>query len=365
VHDETRKSYLDGARGVAASVVFFGHLSMALAKAIWVFNGNAAVCIFFVLSGYVLSDLVQRSPLSFPAQAARRYARLVGPMLITSTFAWALLALGAYRNAEAAAVTGSDWLASWYRFAPSFVGMIWEMIYGVFAVGESHYNCNLWTMRPELIGSLYVFLIGAAVPFRGGRALCYAVLGAWYWPDYVVLFSIGALLREFEAEIGSMMRWASFKAALTAIGLFFCIATEKWLAMLHFPQLDMVRRHMFAAVLIVLCVLTWGTLQRVLNSALGQWLGRISFTLYLVHIPIICSLTSWLVLALPAPLALPGAAAITVIVVFLTSTLANAFVDEIPTRGSRAIGYGFQRVLVRHGTHSRDTGRALTRLRVK
>ena len=265
-------------------------------------------------------------------------------MVVTSTFAWALLALGAYRNVNAAAVTGSDWLASWYKFEPSFPGMIWEMIYGAFSSGRYRYNCNLWTMRPELIGSLYVFLIGTIVPFRGWRALCYVALGAWYWPDYIVLFSIGALFREFEAELGSFMRWAGVKAGLAAIGLFFCIATEKWLAMLHFPQFDMVHLHMFAAVLIVLCVLTWDFLQNILSSALGRWLGRISFTLYLVHIPIICSLTSWLVLTLPAPLSLPGAAAITLVVVFLISTFTNVFVDEIPTRGSRTVGNGIQRL---------------------
>jgi peptidoglycan/LPS O-acetylase OafA/YrhL len=60
------------------------------------FNGNAAVCIFFVLSGYVLADLSQRSELTFPAQALRRYIRLVGPILLTSTFAWGLLALGLF-----------------------------------------------------------------------------------------------------------------------------------------------------------------------------------------------------------------------------------------------------------------------------
>src|ERR1700726_1622243 len=52
--------------------------------------GNAAVCVFFVLSGYVLTDLSQRSELTFPAQALRRHVRLVGPILLTSTFAWAL-----------------------------------------------------------------------------------------------------------------------------------------------------------------------------------------------------------------------------------------------------------------------------------
>jgi len=67
---EGRKAYLDGLRGCAACVVFFAHILIALNSQLnALFNGNAAVCVFFVLSGYVLTDLARRSGLSFPAQA--------------------------------------------------------------------------------------------------------------------------------------------------------------------------------------------------------------------------------------------------------------------------------------------------------
>lgn len=353
MRDGDRRDHLDGTRGVAACVVFFGHLSIALTNAIWIFNGNAAVCIFFVLSGFVLAELVQRSPLSFPAQATRRYVRLLGPMLITSTLAWGLLVLGAYRNIDAAEVTGSAWLASWYHFEPSFSGMVREMAYGAFASGESIYNCNLWTMQPELIGSLYVFLIGAILPFKTGRALCYIALGIWYWPSYIALFSVGALLYEFSEKFASIIRWTSLKAAIAATGLFFCIATEKWLAALQLPSMDMTELHMIAGSLIVLIVITWDHLQKLLSLSPARWLGRISFTLYLLHVPIICSLTSWLVVTLPRAIALSGAAAITIAVVFASSTFLNLIVDEIPTRVSRAVGYAVQTVIAQFKVFAR------------
>ncbi|MGC2776890.1 MAG: acyltransferase family protein, partial [Bradyrhizobium sp.] len=201
-----RKSYLDGLRGVAAVVVFMGHLLLALFDAFWIFNGRAAVCIFFVLSGFVLADLVDRSTMSPPAQVLRRYVRLVGPMLLTSAFAWALLAVGAYRNVEAATVTGSRWLALWYQFEPSFIKMVWESVYGVFVTGASAYNSNLWTMRPELIGSLFVFVIGSFATTRIRRAICYIALAVWFWSDYLLLFSVGALFYDFHAELRLLMR---------------------------------------------------------------------------------------------------------------------------------------------------------------
>ena len=346
-----RKPYLDGLRGVAASVVFFGHLSSALTGSSWGFNGNSAVCIFFVLSGYVLSELAQYSGLSFPAQALRRYSRLVVPMLITSAFAWTLLALGAYRNLQAAALINSWWLGSWYKFEPSFAAMIQETAYGVFISGHSDYNCNLWTMRPELTGSLYVFLIGAIAPTRRLRAMCYVALGLYYWSDYVLLFAIGALLHDFHPELARMVLRIWLKALIFVFSLFLCVARQKWLDVLHFPAIDGMHWHMAAAALLVLSVLHWPLLQRLLGSHPGQLLGRISFVLYLIHVPVICSLTAWIVITLPSNIALPAAATTTVVVVFTVSIASYRYIDQVPTGWSRSIGYLLDSVLVRRSAH--------------
>ncbi len=50
-------------------------------------------------------------------------------MLITSVFAWVLLAAGLYRNREAAELLDSWWLGSWYKFDPSFSTMLTETLY--------------------------------------------------------------------------------------------------------------------------------------------------------------------------------------------------------------------------------------------
>lgn len=334
-----RKGHLDGLRGVAACVVFFGHLSIALTGGTWIFKGNAAVCIFFVLSGYVLSELAQHSPLSFPAQAVRRYLRLIGPMLMTSTFAWALLALGAYRNQQAAELIHNVWLGSWYKFEPSFSGMLSETVYGVFVSGQSDYNCNLWTMRPELIGSLYLLLINAIAPGRRLRTLCYLALGLFHSDEYIVLFPVGALLHDYHSELAGWVKATWLKAALFVVSLYLCVAPTKWIEVFHRTSSDGLYWNMLGAALLVWSVLHWHLLQSLLDKALGRLLGRISFTLYLIHVPIICSLTAWLVLLLPSGLAIPAAATTTVAAVFLASIAIYRWTDQIPTRWSRSAGY--------------------------
>ncbi|MGJ5036966.1 acyltransferase family protein [Bradyrhizobium sp. HKCCYLR1023] len=333
-----RKPYLDGLRGVAAVVVFIGHLLLSLFGAFWIFNGRAAVCVFFVLSGYVLADMIARSRMSLPAQVLRRYVRLAGPMLLTSAFAWGLLAVGAYRNAEAAAVTGSQWLALWYQFEPSFTTMVWEAVYGAFITGTSAYNSNLWTMRPELIGSVFVFVIGSFSMTRIWRAIFYIALAIWFWSDYLMLFSVGALFFDFNSELCRLMRSTVLRVVSLVAGLFFFIATERILNRLNFPHVDMMKWQMLSAVLIVAVVLTWPLVQRLIGGALGRTLGRISFTLYLIHLPIICSMTSWLVITLPPSVATPASVALTIVCVFGASLLLSRLVDQWPTMISRAAG---------------------------
>lgn len=76
-------------------------------------------------------------------------------------------------------------------------------------------------------------------------------------------------------------------------------------------------------------------------SRLGRFLGRISFTLYLVHIPILCSFTAALVLAMKEMGRLPmllvcGPA--TVAVVLGLSWLTSDAIDGGGVRVSRAAG---------------------------
>jgi len=365
--EDSRKTYLDGLRGCAACVVLFAHLALALnSPLLFFFNGNAAVCVFFVLSGYVLTDLARRSTLSFPAQAVRRYIRLVGPILLTSLFAWLLLALGLFRNQQAAAILDNAWLGSWYKFEAYFPGMLVETFYGVFISGQSIYNCNLWTMRPELIGSLYLFIINATAPARGLRVLCYVALALFYVTDYMPLFSVGALFYEFHPKLAHWAQQLRDKmpvAALItfplvfAIGLKFCLLQgsaggrlAKLLALISDQMAADADRywHMLGATILVAATLHWPFAKTVLGSRAGRFLGKISFVLYLIQVPIICSLTSWVFLTL-APVSVSIAAKVaalsTVAVIFAVSAATCRFIDQAPTRLSRAAGRSMDALL--------------------
>ena len=111
-----------------------------------------------------------------------------------------------------------------------------------------------------------------------------------------------------------------------------------------------------AAVCFVAAVLLWPGLQRLLLTRVSQWLGRVSFMLYLVHVPILCSLGAGL-LVLLAPRLGYDAATVVVLPCYLAAALAVAgvttrLIDEPSIRLARRVGRrlwtlvnGFQRLL--------------------
>lgn len=374
-----RKPYLDGLRGVAACMVFFDHLTLTLFPSVitfdsrsihydvearigalpigWLWNGNFAVCIFFVLSGYVLSEFCTRTRIGLIAQIARRYVRLALPMLFTSAFALVIMALGLYKNLDAGMlVTKSDWLMMWYRaFEPSLFGMIRESLLDAFIQGSANYNSNLWTMRIELVGSIAVFLIFAifrAPTRRAGAAAVFILLAS---QSYYGMFGVGMLFYALESRC---RQWATRlvpsprivqAAALVVfllgvyLGSFPDVSSNVqlfWYAFL--PRgISALGWHMIGASLMVGGLLFSTCAQGWLGGWLGRYLGRLSFVLYLVHLPILCSLTSWIVFALSGgsyAIAALVAATVTIAAVFGVSTLFYRFIDIHSTSVSRQVG---------------------------
>lgn len=398
VREVERQTYLDGLRGIAALVVLFGHIMIALFPTVvtqnpddahsrfdlitgflpvgFLWNGNFAVCIFFVLSGYVLSGYSVHSRLSFLADVLRRYLRLALPMLIISTAAWLLMRLGLYFNGEASEITRSGWLGGWYRFAPNFVDMVSEALYGAFASGRNAYNPNLWTMQFELQGSLYVFLIWALFTDRGIRLMAVLLFALVHVADYYLLFAAGVLLYDRGSQLIALpQRWKatakrgeSLGFGLVALGLLlgslpFVINAPGagWLARHNAPHIiqaanaaiiSPVYRHAewvhgIGAIVLFAGLLLSSRIKRALGSAVPAFLGRISFVLYLINIPVVCSVLSWVVIYFPYDTPYPEraayAAVITVAAALAISAYIADFVDGRMTLLSRQAGWLFDR----------------------
>ena len=287
-----RLSHLDALRGLAAVVVAVFHFMRAFTPEVlgpsWInrspfsalWNGNFAVEVFFALSGYLflwkfLGRPAHEAALALP----KRYLRLTLPALGACLVAWVIHSLGGFANLQAAALIGSDWLARWYRFAPSADLAIREPLWDMYMAFDPwrSYDANLWTIRYELF---VVWGVIAAACLMGrlpawARWLLGIGLAALAWDTYAFGFALGALVALARR---SGMRDVPLPAALAMIaaGLWGGALGKNFEAPLHllWPA---------AAALLVAGIDSAAACRTSLDRPWLRQVGSLSFGMYLMH----------------------------------------------------------------------------------
>jgi peptidoglycan/LPS O-acetylase OafA/YrhL len=320
---------LDAVRGIAALLVLFSHCYATLPDATQaalaldatpmglLIHGRPAVIVFFVLSGFVLSLslLADRSP-SYGAFLIRRICRIYLP------FAAAILIAATAR--KLVQPSPIDELSIWFNrdwthsvdpsLLLSHLGMLgrardmslnnpmWSLIVEmrislIFPLLLALVARSLWVTVPVLLLTLGVTEYLARSPYLpsqpySGETLLEALLFTLYFLSFFITGILIATQRERAARLvealGTWPRRLLWLAALGSLAVYD----------------DLV--NVVGAGLIVVLVLGSRQAKAWLGAAVLQWLGRISYNLYLTHIIVLLSLVhlfhgsvplSWLLLA--------------------------------------------------------------------
>lgn len=344
-------SYLDGLRGFAAFLVYWQHHELWSHEAtdqtsvfedgfgrngkyafcafpgvrIFFTGGHFAVAVFFVISGYVLSakplslihagDLTKMSE-NLGSSLFRRWMRLYIPLICTTflyMLTWHLFGGVAVLGAEPQGNLRDEiwhWYAEFKNFSFIFTrgGEPWLS-----------YNFHTWSIPVEMKGSIIVYTALQAFSKFSNRARlgCTAALAFYFmyiadgW--YGTAFLAGMMLRDIDGlaargELPALPEWVERRKTfifyhLFAAGIYLggipaatldvedVRKTRGWyyLSLLK-PQaaFDYKWFYLFwAAVFIVSAAPRIPWLKRFFESRFCQHLGRISYSLYLVHGPIL------------------------------------------------------------------------------
>ena len=242
--------YLDGLRGVAAFEVVFHHFILAFFPAMFLapgvtthfagdieaqlsasplnllWDGNFSVCLFFVLSGYVLSHkfFLRKEHEIATASAVKRYFRLALPVAFSVFLAYILMKLGLFYNQEAGAVAGSGWLPTFWTFQPSLLDAVTQAFLGTFFYSVFDYNAVLWTIAFEFAGSFLVFSFLSLVGTARNRWWAYAAVVWVFLQTYYLAFILGMLLSDIIVHRGAVLqglgrwrKWADAGVLLTGL----------------------------------------------------------------------------------------------------------------------------------------------------
>jgi peptidoglycan/LPS O-acetylase OafA/YrhL len=330
--------YLEGIRGLAAFMVVIHHYLLAFYPAqangklsdahlgiielwyhsspfIFLTNGRFFVYIFFILSGYVLSKKFIEKPNRDYLKSAviRRIPRLYIPVAFSLIVAFILIRLSFDFNIQAGILTKSAWLQALHG-NPSMSHFFKSLLYKAFFHYDNSYNTVLWSITFELYGSFMVFA------------------GLWlssYVKTPLILFSLIFMVLVFtgEYEYGSFFlgvilnywRNIEFKSAflnralivfLIALGLFLggfphVYYTTPSISDTFYRFLNydfIITKHglinSIGAFMIVLAVQQSIKLQNFFSSNILDFLGSISFSMYLIHALILQSFSSFIFIKL-------------------------------------------------------------------
>ncbi|MFK4789636.1 acyltransferase family protein [Microbacterium sp. ZW T5_56] len=369
----TRMHALDGLRGLAAVAVVIWHalistdlgryISIQLdtttattaesaapfSSAWWLWDtplrlasmGTNAVTIFFVLSGFVLVlPLLRGRSMNLWSYYPRRFLRLWIPSAASVLLAAALvvITLGVPRGGESA----------WVRASTIDRLSIGDVISNLFLItGRTSLNNPLWSLRWELLFSLLLPLAFLLVLRMKGHCSLWGTvllsaalsgLGGWFLVpalQFGPMFVAGAAVAKlYRTRIVKPAPWRSWVA--TGTGLIMVSVPD---AARTFGGLDLTDRlslALSASVVIGAALLVFGlSVPSRLTTLVGvpplRFLGRISFGLYLVHVPIIVA----------GALLFPDATAalwLTLPTSFIVAWLFTIWVDEPATRLAHRVG---------------------------
>jgi peptidoglycan/LPS O-acetylase OafA/YrhL len=291
----TRLHYLDSLRGIAAVSVICSHfvlgyglpsqlqwLSQTPIHALW--HGEGAVSFFFVLSGFVLAlPYLAEKPkqILFLPYAINRFFRIV-PLLVFAIFA---------------SLFARQFLFHTYQTIPEQSGWVqWFWHQSLTPKGILQLLPQGWTLAVELPMSLIIpFMAVATRKNSFWLVLCaYLLILTMGLNKYVFDFVLGVVL----ARNKDLMRdiWLSlsnFSRLLTLITGFLLYTAvfftpQSLYSVLNFIFVDPIG---LGCVLILFCVLCSISIQRILSHVTFLFLGKISYSIYLMHFIILLCIT--------------------------------------------------------------------------
>lgn len=305
-------TYLEGLRGICCFIVIIDHcisiykpdirytalsgLGGTIRRLIaWtplniIYSGIAPVCIFFILSGFVLSIKFNKTHDSSAIfnGVIKRYPRLVLPILASMLISALLYYILKYTTGHVIDL--------------GFTAAILEALYfSPFQHVQLH-NYALWTISFELYGAFIVFGLLAFFGVHRHRLVFYALVFSFLyaWGSFYCLFVFGMMLSDLyidnKFKIHGALRILMFIVGIVLAtspyerdGVYLYGGGYKYIENINYGSYrDIYQMLMLTgSMLIFTSVLSAKFSEKLLENKFAQFLGRISFPLYVTHVCVI------------------------------------------------------------------------------
>lgn len=293
--DNRRYIFLDSSRGIAAFVVLLAHTIKTFApikydlfplNILW--DSEAAVLYFFILSGFVLNESLDKKKLSLSTYSKfilRRVLRIYPAFIVILTLAF----LG-YRLIY---FPSNNWLSMFWQTIPSFLDLLKQCILIIRLPNDATLRIlpHDWTLSIEIMISLFLPFMVAIRKINTFLLLAIVFICVKLLPieTFFFDFALGAVISTEKKKLISfyekILLWKKIFFVLLAITL---LLIDKISAETN-SILTTVFIHPKSIGLGILLVLLLSNqyLQKILSNEFLHFQGRISYSVYLIHFVII------------------------------------------------------------------------------
>lgn len=339
--------WLNGLRGIAAFQVillhFFAYFYPAFAGTgtngryaeagisfyqspfFFLLDGYTAVHLFFIMSGFVLAMAFENDRRSFSGKIVKRSIRLALPAAMATLLSYGLFAMAPTLSQLTYQITQSDWQNSIFHLQLNSIRITKEILVSNIFLGyqgtsilkttpiagllqplATSGNAPTWTLHIEFWGSMLLLALSAAKNSPPKKYYIFIILifVLTIGTSFYILFMAGFLSSRFRNQLSEKKY---FGTTLIAIGILFPYFIPKEFLeflfeissktpFLHSENPTELVRTLSASIIF------WGILQsgqakRALEFKSFRWLGKISFSLYLVHFPLLFTLGAFVMLS--------------------------------------------------------------------
>lgn len=305
---------LDGLRGIAVLAVLFFHLDWP-----WCPGGFLGVDVFFTLSGFLITTLLLEEHFStgqisvtrfFIRRGIRLYPALVALVIVSTAFSFlahkdpsrtftiALSVLGYVAN-WATMLDTSGWFGgmphTWSLAIEVHFYVLWAVTLALIAK-----RFNSAQERTSLLKILSVVAVGTIVASAGWRAILWAQGAPWLRMylgtearlDAVFIGALAALVRLRLLTSGGVHWFLSARRLPIALIEIICVlalaalfATTQWRSALPGMTAFTLAGLATAGLVLTTTLQPNSLISPLLSTSVMTWFGRISYSLYIWHVP--------------------------------------------------------------------------------
>ena len=326
-----RLIFLDSVKGLAAFCVLTGHFYMLFQQSMpetvqvieripvanLIVNGRYAVCLFVVISNYIFAKNIYEhfDMSSLQLRLLKRYFRLAIPIAFIVAAVCIMYYAGLFHTGD---LSNGKLHKFWNGLSIST--FLKQAIFS--PLGYSKVLGPCWMLKYIFLGNLYIVLLAIITSGKSLKAqiLIYTIaciLSLYFSMEWICVFT-GGLLYVLEKSQIMLKRGAAM-----------CLIASTVVAALPESVFSgNIGYYCIAANLMLWGILMLPKIQSLLSNSIFVFLGKQSLAIYLVHWPILCSLSCWLYITISNEWSLVLNLGMTVIITLIISVIYSRYVER-------------------------------------